>query len=213
SPKEDEKAALLRRCRAEWAEESLDWLDAALVILADAKLDYPGLLGTGGNDGRLEFTGTFLARLSELFDPASGNPRPQAEPLLSGALFGTTVSGLVLGRAVGQFLPGGAGGANSVAGYQGESLVNPWDFVLALEGTLILRVAAVRRLDGSGLARAAAPFAVRSQAGGYGSASAADEGARGEQWLPLWGQPASLAEVQAIFREARLQIGRRRARG
>src|SRR5206468_5540786 len=32
SPKNEEKAALLRRCRAEWADEALDWLDAAVVI-------------------------------------------------------------------------------------------------------------------------------------------------------------------------------------
>jgi CRISPR-associated protein Csx17 len=80
-----------------------------------------------------------------------------------------------------------------------------------LEGAILFQVAAVRRLDGAGLPQAAAPFAVRGQAGGYASACAADESARGEQWMPLWSGPASLVEVRGLFAEGRLQSGAGRA--
>jgi CRISPR-associated protein Csx17 len=50
---------------------------------------------------------------------------------------------------------------------------------------------------------------------GYGSATASEEttdGSRAELWLPLWEQPATLAEVRHVFAEGRAQLGRRQAR-
>ncbi|WP_437508270.1 type I-G CRISPR-associated protein Cas8g1/Csx17 [Sorangium sp. So ce1099] len=203
SPKGEDKLEMIRACRRAWPEAMLAWLDAAVVLAGDAAR-YPALLGTGGNDGRLDFTNNRMQRLVELFDPATGAARPGARPLLAAALFGEPAPGLER-RAVGQFLPGNAGGPNQTSGYMGESLVNPWDFVLLLEGALLLPVAAVRRLESAGLVQAAAPFAVRARAGGYASACAADEGnQRGEQWMPLWGGAATLAEVRALFAEGRL---------
>ncbi|MCG8420410.1 MAG: type I-U CRISPR-associated protein Csx17, partial [Proteobacteria bacterium] len=172
---------------------------------------FPALLGTGGNDGRLDFTNNQMQRLVGLFSPDSGEPGANAEPLLRAALFGDHAAGLISKAAIGQFAPGAAGGANASTGFGGDSLINPWDFVLMLEGAVLLRVAAVRRLNSDDLPQASAPFAVRSQAGGYASASAADESARGEQWMPLWNAPATLAEVRTLFAEGRLQSGRRPA--
>ncbi|WP_437485738.1 type I-U CRISPR-associated protein Csx17 [Sorangium sp. So ce1014] len=203
SPKGEEKLEMIRACRRAWPEAMLAWLDAAVVLAGDVAR-YPALLGTGGNDGRLDFTNNRMQRVVELIDPATGDPRPAARPLLAAALFGEPAPGLER-RAVGQFLPGNAGGPNQASGYMGESLVNPWDFVLLLEGALLLPVAAVRRLESSGLVQAAAPFAVRARAGGYASACAVDEGnQRGEQWMPLWDGAATLAEVRALFAEGRL---------
>ncbi|MBN1210264.1 MAG: type I-U CRISPR-associated protein Csx17 [Myxococcaceae bacterium] len=212
SPKQEEKLALIRELRARWDGGELEWLDAALVLAGgDDGIDYPALLGTGGNDGRLDFTNNQMQRLMELMDPETGRGRPHAEPLLDQALFGRQIPGLQQDKAIGQFLPGGAGGANSTAGFEGKSLLNPWDFVLALEGALVLRVAAVRRLDGHGLPQASAPFAVRGRASGYASAASADESSRGEQWMPLWSGPATQSEVEALFAEGRLQSGTHRA--
>src|SRR5262249_39221784 len=64
-------------------------------------------------------------------------------------------------------------------------------------------------------ARAIFPFSVESVAIGYGSATASEEtrdGSRAELWLPLWEQPATLAEVRHLFAEGRAQLGRRQAR-
>ena len=212
APKNEEKAALIRDCRARLRGPAGDWLDAALVVTSSGDVRYPALLGTGGNDGRLDFCNNQMQRLVELLSPQTGAPAPHAAPLLAAALFGTPTTGLQPKKAIGQFLPGAAGGANSTAGFGGDSLINPWDFVLMLEGAVLFQVAAVRRLDAHDLPQASAPFAVRPQAGGYASASAADEGSRGEQWMPLWRAPATLAEIRALFAEGRLQLGRRRAR-
>lgn len=207
SPKKEEKEAFLRRCRDTWTGPVTHWIDAAYALMPDGSPKYPSLLGTGGNDGRLDFTNNFMQRLIELFDATSGEPVPGAAELLGLALRGDATSGL-LSKAVGQFLPGGAGGANQGFGFGGEARVNPWDFVLMLEGALLFEVAVVRRLDGRSLPQAAAPFAMRAQAAGYASAAGGEEAARGEQWFPLWNRPATLSEVHALFAEGRVQLGR-----
>jgi CRISPR-associated protein Csx17 len=92
----------------------------------------------------------------------------------------------------------------------GDSQVNPWDFVLMMEGTVLFSARVTRRLDPNAFSRAAAPFAVRSHAIGYGSAGN-EKSQRGEQWLPMWGRPATFGEVAALFGEARVQLGRQTA--
>ncbi|MCO5167497.1 MAG: type I-U CRISPR-associated protein Csx17 [Planctomycetes bacterium] len=210
APKDDAKADLLTRARATWRGGVLEWLTAATVLTADGQPRYPALLGTGGNDGRLDYTNNFMQRLVDLFDPVTGAPRPTARTWLEASLEGTPGAGL-LDSAIGQFMPGAAGGVNGSSGFTGKAQVNPWDFVLMLEGATLLRVASVRRLDSSELPQAAAPFAVRSVAAGYGSATDADATSRGEIWLPLWPRPSSLQEVRGLFREGRLQSGSGRA--
>src|SRR5690625_3247116 len=88
--------------------------------------------------------------------------------------------------------------------------MNPWDLILCLEGTPLFAASAVRRLHATGLPHAAAPFAVRSSAVGYGS-SVDGEKNRGEQWFPLWESPATLTELGGLIAEGRSQIGRRSA--
>ncbi|MGH7663580.1 MAG: type I-G CRISPR-associated protein Cas8g1/Csx17, partial [Gemmatimonadaceae bacterium] len=97
------------------------------------------------------------------------------------------------------------------SGFRGDSLVNPWDFVLMLEGAILFAASVVRRARATSLPQAAAPFAVRGSAAGYGSAAGVDVSARGEQWFPLWNQPTSAAELEAVIAEGRSQIGDRAA--
>lgn len=211
SPKDDEKLGLVETARASWPAAVLPWLDAALSLSDDA-IRYPSLLGTGGNDGRLDFTNNFMQRLVELIDVKSGAATPGSPPLLQHALFGSPTDLLKSGLAIGQFLPGAAGGANSDAGFGGDSLINPWDFVFALEGAIAFQVTAVRRLDSSELPQAAAPFAVRSSGAGYASAAAVDESnRRGEQWMPVWTSAATWPAFSLLLAEGRLLSGRARA--
>ncbi len=208
------KAELLPRLRNQWRGALREWLDAALVL--DEKNDplYPALLGTGGNDGRLDFTNNFLQRIAEVFNVGSneGELKPNARPWLINALWGLPSDRLKQGWAVGQFLPGAAGGANSVAGPTGDSLLNPFDFILMMEGALLFTAHLTRRIATREEARAAVPFAVGSHAAGYSSAAGSDEDARGEQWMPLWSQPLTLAEIRRLLSEGRAQIGTRPAR-
>ena len=92
-PDVDAKPRLLRACRGRFSEKSLAWVDAAYV-LTDEEAKYPPLLGTGGNDGRLEFTNNFMQRLMELFDPLTGHPEVLSKTWLSSALWSEPVTGL-----------------------------------------------------------------------------------------------------------------------
>ena len=208
------KADLIRAARASWRGPHLQWMNAAIVIDDQGEARFPALLGTGGSDGNLDFTNNFMQRLNEVFDVegAEGAHRPRAASWLEGALWGSPSYACLADRAVGQYLPGMAGGANSANGADGESLLNPFDFLLMMEGSLVFTAYAVRRLEQRGASRAAAPFVVSSHAAGYASASPADESARGEQWMPLWSQPMTLRETQHLFAEGRAQIGASTAR-
>jgi CRISPR-associated protein Csx17 len=210
SPKNEEKERLLSQCRRAWRGTVLEWLDAAVVIDEELSPAYPSLLGTGGNDGRLDFTNNFMQRLSELFDLTLEDAPPvkNCEKLVTAALFSDEPTpGLSNGAAIGQFFPGGAGGANSSSGFSGDSLVNPWDFILMLEGSICFGAALSRRLQSGALPQAAAPFAIRNTAIGFGTATQSEESTRGEQWLPLWSKAAHFSDVSALLAEGRCQQG------
>jgi CRISPR-associated protein Csx17 len=209
-PTAGQKAELLRRYRSELPPEALQWMDAAVVLQSDGQAFAP-LLGTGGNDGRLDFTQNFMARLVTLGIQGAGL-HPHVGAWLENAIFGVSVPGLD-SAAVGQFAPGRAGGPNSTQGMEGEAAVNPWDFVLMIEGVLILGGAAVRRFAADTDSRVAFPFTVRPAAVGYASESDADPAAdRGEIWLPVWERPAVLAELRTLFGEGRAEVAGRPAR-
>lgn len=210
-PYSDLKEKLLEQCRNLFPDEALGWLDAAYVLTSGG-VRYPPLLGTGGNDGRLDFTNNFMQRLNDVLDMETGRARDEAKPLLRNALLGDVVRGLAE-NAIGQFGPAAAGGANASSGFTSKSLVNPWDFVLMLEGTVLFAAASVKRLESSHNGQLAYPFSARTTGVGYASAAGADQAdSRCEMWMPLWGTPASYREVQSFLSEGRAQIGRRPAR-
>jgi CRISPR-associated protein Csx17 len=206
------KTTILIRCRNEFPDEALAWLDAAYMLIGgDSK--FPPLLGTGGNDGRLEFTNNFMQRVVDVVDPQTGAPRASSAAWLEASLLGRPAAGLTAKAAIGQFSPGASGGANAEAGYEAESLTNPWDFILMLEGALLFSAAAARRLGTSEAGALSYPFTVRSTGAGYGSAALQDAGSsRAETWMPLWSHPVKLGELQALLCEGRANVGRRQAR-
>jgi CRISPR-associated protein Csx17 len=211
SPKGDAKQELLTHLRASLSDHAVGWIDAA-VLLATEQVLYPPLLGTGGNDGRLDFTNNFMQRLVALFDTQSGEPKAATAAFFDGAAFGEPVAGL-LDAAIGQFAPGTAGGPNATSGFEGSSSINPWDFVLMLEGALDFAAAATRRFERSGSDALSFPFTVRATAAGAGHAALSDEGSsHGELWLPVWQRPARHDELRALFSEGRVTLGRRPAR-
>lgn len=210
-PDSDDKARVLDACRGLLPDRALEWLDAAYVLTEDGA-KYPPLLGTGGNDGRLEFSANFMKRLTELFDPGTGLPATETIGLLRLALWARVNDGLG-SNPIGQFQPGNAGGANAGTGFGASSQINSWDFVLLLEGALVFAAAAVKRMGSNGSGALAYPFTVRQVAAGYGSASDSDEkDSRAEMWLPLWGRFIRLPELRAILGEGRARVASRPAR-
>lgn len=212
-PTPEQKANLLLLCRNTLPEDALEWLDAAFVLTADGA-KYPPLLGTGGNDGRLEFTNNFMQRITELMDVSTGKPLEHSLQRLGVAVFADAVASPLAKAPVGQFLPGTAGGANATSGFDAASAVNPWDFILMIEGALLFASASVKRLESADTGALAYPFCVRQAGVGYASATSSDESAsRSEMWLPVWTQRAvTVAELSTIFSEGRSQVGARAAR-
>ncbi len=211
-PKDADKQRLLERCRSRLPDGAIPWLDAVYAVSEEPT--YAALLGSGGNDGRMDFASNFMQRLAELFlTPAkSGRKSVSNAGRLDAALFARRRAGVARSVAVGQFAPSYVGGANMGNGFSGSAGVNPWDYVLAIEGALLFAGATVRRLESARDMGAAFPFHVKVSAVGYASSSSqGDASGRSELWLPLWQQPASCAELIALFGEGRLQVGKRRA--
>ena len=203
------KEERLVACRSELPDGCLPWIDAAAVLTDGNKLVYPPILGTGGNDGRLEFSRNFHKRVLDVLGhtPKASSKRQQ---WLRASLYGHEAD-LPATGSPGQFDAGGAGGPNSSPLGASDSLLNPWDWVLLIEGSVLFAAGAARRLATDRGGRAAAPFTVSSSPVGYGSAGDS-ENSRGEIWLPLWTHPASLREVRSLFAEGRLDWRERHAR-
>lgn len=209
-PADATKEELLREYRRILPDRFIDWMDAVLVVQASGQ-SFPPLLGTGGNDGRLDFTQNFMQRLVAL-GFAADNLIPEADQLLRHALFATSTANLY-SAAVGQFDPGRAGGPNATTGFEGRAMVNPWDFVLMLEGALLLSGAVSRRMGTAQRDRAAFPFTVNAMSAGYGSGSDAEEAdSRGEIWLPIWETPATARELHLVFAEGRAEYNGRQSK-
>jgi len=217
-PEREQKTELFKRLRARLDDHSLKWLDATVALgetdsKGNTSATYAPILGTGGNDGRLEFSNNFMQRLVELFLSPKAKPKQNLE-LLGSALFGEV--GRFLGKSpIGQFDPGSAGGVNLTVGLEGNAAVNPWYYILMIEGSLTLATAAVGRFRGSfqngGRTGSSFPFTVSHLGSGNGKL-APEEANRHELWVPLWKRPASFAEVQYLFAEGRAQNGKMQAK-
>ena len=202
------KQDLFRPFALAWRGPHRAWMDAALVLSEAGNPTFPSLLGTGGNDGRLDFTNNAMQQIGTLFDLETPNapPRTSARGLLRDA-FWRVLSNECSTDSIGQFHPGASGGVNSTTATDGAPLINPWDFIAMMEGTLLFSARVTRRLGGSTSARASAPFAVHAHAVGHGTPGR-ERADRGEQWLPLWVSPASIADLSTMLAEGRLQLGR-----
>lgn len=191
--------------------DALCWLDAALVIVTGEKknrIEAP-LLGSGGNIGNSDFSARFMQLLLQVL-PAGENhdPAEDSKTFLRASLLGEGVPGL-LNYAVDQFNPGIAGGANMGQGMEAGPALNPWDYVLMIEGAILMAGTVSRRLDAKRTG-SAFPFSVDSTPVGF--ASAGEDDTRGELWLPLWSRPCSIKELSHLLSEGRAEIGARRPR-
>lgn len=190
-PADENKVFMLSAMRALLPDEAVAWVDAAVVLGSDSwgndRLMFPPLLGTGGNDGRLDFSNNFQQRVVEVLGS-------KATDTLASSLFGTTTTVRFKG-AMGQYQPAA------------NERTNPWDFVLLIEGALLFAGAVTRRFENASPSLMAFPFHARA-AGGLGTVTDGDEDdSRDELWLPLWSAPSGLREVRKLFAEGRATIG------
>lgn len=195
-------------CRNALPDEALAWLDAAVVLTTDRPA-FPALLGTGGNDGRFDFSSNYMQRLASVLGlEARKRGAASVDDLVRQALFGDGEVPLD-NVTIGQFDPAGAGGPAAVGFGEASSVTNPFDFVLLLEGALLFASSVARRLSAVS-SRASVPFMVAPSPAGHPTASAA-ENSRGELWAPLWSHPVGLAELSHLIGEGRAEVGGRQA--
>ncbi|MDE0267692.1 MAG: type I-U CRISPR-associated protein Csx17 [Acidimicrobiaceae bacterium] len=211
------KAQFIELCRATFPDEALAWLDATVVVL-DNDTAFPLLLGgTGGVFGSMDISFVLLGLLDVLglLDETSNQPKckhdtfQQSSRLIQNALFRDNNVPLVRG-ITGQFDPGALGGPNNSS----RALVNPWSFVLAVEGSMVFASAAARRLSTegqTGTKTVSVPFTVSATTVGYGSASTGGN-SKGEIWAPMWRDVLSYREIRYLISEGRSQWGRGQAR-
>ena len=202
-----DKARVVQEFRNLCPDELVPWIDASVVLAADKPL-FPPILGTGGNDGRLDFSTNFHEQLLVVLD---GSPRGRerswswARDLLAGR-----ETERLAAAPVGQFDPARAGGQGSSPYGAAASLVNPWEYVLLVEGALLFASGAARRHQHD-VGRAAMPFTVTFSPDGSVSGSDGEE-SRGEVWVPVWQGSCTLAEIRQLFGEARASWRGRPAR-
>lgn len=198
--KSPDKARVVQEFRNRCPDALLPWIDAT-VVLADDETHFPPLLGTGGNDGRLDFSTNFHDRLLEVLDPA---PKAVARSLACARdLLAGTQAERLSDAPVGQFDPAGTGGQGSSPFGAAASLVNPWAYVLLVEGSLLFASGTVRRHQHAA-GKAAMPFTVSFSPDGSSSGAVGEEKtSRGEVWAPVWTRAWTLAEIRQLFGEAR----------
>lgn len=212
SPKSGkEKDDFILSLRGSLPEECLQAMDSGLAI-AGGTTSYPPMLGSGWNDGNLDFTSNFMQRLLDVLGTIDGTVPTPSENWLQASLWGTSAPNLEKNN-IGQFSPGQAGGPNASTGFEANAAINPWDFVLMIEGALAFASAAVRRNANDPFGVMSYPFTVRAVSAGAGSLGEGDtSNARGELWMPLWQQPATYAEIRALMAEGRVALGKKPAR-
>ncbi|MCB9389533.1 MAG: type I-U CRISPR-associated protein Csx17 [Acidimicrobiia bacterium] len=212
----DGKARMLLLLRERLPDAALPWLDAAVVSLGHdtnnaPSFAYPAILGSGGNDGRLEFSRNFATKLVTVLSLTDGRgsmSRQRSEELLRQALFSGSTR--LVGDATGMFDPAGAGDPRS-AWKEKQFVSNPWTYVLCFIGTTMMRSSAARQWGAESGAHhgarhrsklSATPFMFEMSP--IGHASAASENARAEFWAPLWNDFWTLREIRHLLGQGRV---------
>jgi CRISPR-associated protein Csx17 len=197
---DEAKARIIQEFRNRCPDILLPWVDAA-VVLTGGQPYFPPLLGTGGNDGRLDFSTNFHEQVLAVLDET---PKGMERSLRwAGDLLAGSETERLDEGPVGQFDPAAAGGQASSPFGSAVSLVNPWEYILLTEGALLFASGAARRHQHAA-GRAAIPFTVRFSPDGSASGAAGEtRTSRGEVWVPVWDRPCTLAEIRQLFGEAR----------
>jgi len=198
----------IRRARNELSDRALAWVDCAVFLGSSGEPLYPPLVGTGGNEGKLDYSNQFHRLVAEVLTPGDPCAQARSRSLLLNALFGELCSDLVEASAA-QFDPGRAGGFNQGPEFETKQPpLNPWDYILALEGAVLWTSGLARRSVRSRDTLLTSPFTVSLAPGAVASLAPGEESnIRAEIWAPIWPRFATCREVSALFREGRIMKG------
>ena len=215
---ESDKDRILAKCRNTFPDTALEWIDAAYV-LTNGRPAYPPLTSNGGTLGTSssgDISMNFAKNLVEalgLGKQRRGASDERPHDMLLSSIFDDVFPQFPRNSG-GQFQPGAWGpNANVGFGFDGDSFLNPWDFVFMVEGVLIFAGALARRLSPQSRSKAVFPFTVDTSAAGYSTPISSEYGtaSRAEFWAPLWDRPATFEEILRVSAEGRAQLGRQQA--
>ncbi len=205
------KEQLLNLLRNALPDDQLAWLDAAVAIGA-GRAFAPLLGGSGGVEGSMDLGVNFMDNLLHLFafDNEKGQQARDSAEWLGHALRGENAR-LTAKNTAGSLSPGRVGGHNATSGFSQYLSINPWDFILMIEGAVAFKPSLTRKLESATHARMSYPFTVEPSAIGAGAISTSDSNktraGSSEMWMPLWPQPASYFEVITLLREGSIRMG------
>lgn len=209
-------AHLLRTLRNRMQSSvGLKWLDAVGLSASRSKNDdvpkwFPILASGGG-----EASGQYIVNHQQRLKTALLDDQDRSHEQLKACLFAENRIGALEANAMGaMYYPSLMKVPNAGQGFLSDPQrrVNPWDFILLLEGTLVWSLAATKR-KGVTTERASFPFYCRGSFGGTTMIGPKEvEGAeksiaKGELWCPTWTGPCTLSEIERIFGEGRIQVG------
>lgn len=224
-PQRRMKAEMLKSLRNSLPDGALAWMDAAAVIEPDAVAFNALLGGGGGSDGNSHFSDNFMQCLWMALPEFDAQREKSVKAIGKDASFDSRAAlneSLYGIQGAGTKIPDlspvlfdstRVGGPNQTNGFEAKAGSNPWDFILMLEGAVLFAGAIGRKLDDQREPSARFPFLFQASPVGLGSSYLGESSGR-ELWLPLWSQPASLAEIRALLTEGRVEKhGRMAKRG
>jgi len=206
------KDKFLRRLRGKLDETFVRFVDVTRLPLPQQSA-INSLLGSGGgNDSRFDYGVNFMMALWEVlpdFHPEEEKIEDKSRNSLLLALDGEFREPLLKSDKSSNFYrPIEAKAPNATPGKLSGKRRNPWDFVLALEGTLLLSGAISRRHGTKSLSRSSFPFMVSSSFGASSTGVPAEDNSQNlanqEFWLPVWSNFISKGELETVFGEGRL---------
>ncbi|WP_462325879.1 type I-G CRISPR-associated protein Cas8g1/Csx17 [Desulfoplanes sp.] len=207
---ENEKSKLIITIKNKINNDFLSWVNTAVVISKSRKMLFPSILGSGGNEGSMDFSSNFMQNLIKIFDVTSEDNVPS---LTSKYDLNTSIFG-------GEKRAFNNTNCSMMSHAPGLSLLNAWDFVLSFEGTIISCPSSYKISSNNGKSVLVSPFCVSHNGVAVTSGCEKDiqprkkqqEGEpRGEQWFPLWNNPTKYLSLVDLYREARAQIGKKEA--
>ncbi len=194
------------KARASEPDDRVDELD--IVMVQSRRRVFNDLLGTGGNVGKRNLPNVWKKCRELCTKSAADDSDTEVANWLDQTLWGREDAELPELKSAGTWFVSSNKTFNSGQDWYREGRLSPWSFLFAMEGVRLLRGGVHRRHGARITGKAVFPFMCRSAAPPTDGQIAHG---KSEFWAPLWGKPATLIEIEALFRSGLAEVGGRPA--
>ncbi len=204
------KIDIRAKSRALLSDTFVDWIDSCVVLDSNLKKINTPLLGTGGNEGDMDYATKFQTYIVDMLIK-----KDHSKDLLESALFNLKPNNNLKKDKIGKFYPARSGGYNQGNSIESKDFtMNPWDFILLIEGLLIWSNSISKKDSLNQKNYLMSPFTVKLSPVGYTSSHIKDPSASKsfETWIPIWKNPAHLEEISSLFKIGRVVFNNKAAR-